>query len=518
MDPPPEKKRQRKSRSASAEPRNNAPGPSGRLPSRVASPPTEREARLAAELAASRAEAEGLRRELAALGRKAEADSRRLHALLASPTHESSHQVREYEDRLARAEAALQEADRRRRVVEAQWVQVERHLSVVQAQAAQSRASFGRFLENTVAPYVRREGTSSTTRLPHASSISPTSHRPPTQPPPPPPPLRPRSPSRRRSERDEPVSGDDVPYKRQRSSSYHESSRHSRPSPPATLPPIRSLTPHRQPSSAVPIRSPHIERLPPPPLPPPRHSSRSPGPSRFPLSQPFPLGIEPGPSRLPPPTRVLPTLSTALKTRPADELPPPSSAAPTPTPILLPLTTTTTTRAGSSSPLRSPGPPHASCRSFTTARRHPRARPPRRPPALDTSTIEVRSAGVPENYQHRFQAGVPGYGTGYGTLGRPPGGVGLGAGANGKRPRLGAYETMVFALDEPVETQQQPQYSYQPQPVASGSGAGRERSVEPATERDRSGSSSHRRSRDRERSLRPKQEEEEDARRWPRAR
>ncbi|KAJ7052091.1 hypothetical protein C8F01DRAFT_1262306 [Mycena amicta] len=215
MDSASSPKRHKKSRSGSAELQLQNPGPS--VP-----PPAEtitENSRLAAQLAESRHEAETLRRELEALRKKAD----RLQALLDSapppppPGHgdseRDSERERAYHDRLARAEAALQDAERSRRLVETHWMHAERYLAVIQAQAAQSRAAFGRFLETTTAPFVPRQG-----RSEHAprASLSPSTRRPPEPPPPP----RPSSAAAHRQHSDE--EEDRSRYKRQRSSSQHD--------------------------------------------------------------------------------------------------------------------------------------------------------------------------------------------------------------------------------------------------------------------------------------------------------
>ncbi|KAJ7852791.1 hypothetical protein B0H14DRAFT_3865975 [Mycena olivaceomarginata] len=102
------------------------------------------ESQLVALLSESRREAQSLRQELELVRRKADADHRQLQALSRkSPDHE----VRVFQERLARAEAALEDAETRNRFVERNWLQVERYLIIMQNQAADSRAAFSRLME-----------------------------------------------------------------------------------------------------------------------------------------------------------------------------------------------------------------------------------------------------------------------------------------------------------------------------------------------------------------------------------
>ncbi|KAJ6468237.1 hypothetical protein C8R45DRAFT_1017993 [Mycena sanguinolenta] len=110
-------------------------------PSRL--PPTT-DTQLVVLLSESRLEAISLRRELAALRKKSDEDQRRLRNLsVKSPDP----QVRVFQDRLARAEAALEDAEARNRFVERNWLQVERYLMIIQQQAADSRVAFSRLME-----------------------------------------------------------------------------------------------------------------------------------------------------------------------------------------------------------------------------------------------------------------------------------------------------------------------------------------------------------------------------------
>ncbi|KAJ6611928.1 hypothetical protein B0H10DRAFT_338684 [Mycena sp. CBHHK59/15] len=113
------------------------------------------ETQLVILLSESRREAESLREELAAVRKKADSDQRLLNSFL-----DSSGQLRQsdipfpaspdlhfFHERLAVAEAALEEAEAQNRIVAANWLQVDRYLSAVQHQAADSRAAFSRILE-----------------------------------------------------------------------------------------------------------------------------------------------------------------------------------------------------------------------------------------------------------------------------------------------------------------------------------------------------------------------------------
>ncbi|KAJ7617847.1 hypothetical protein FB45DRAFT_215356 [Roridomyces roridus] len=102
-------------------------------------------------LAESRSEADTLRRELAAVHKKAEADQRHLQALLAAASTksaaESAQIQRAYKDRLVRAETALEDAEHRSRVVQRNWRLLDNYLGNVQHHASASRAAFSRVIE-----------------------------------------------------------------------------------------------------------------------------------------------------------------------------------------------------------------------------------------------------------------------------------------------------------------------------------------------------------------------------------
>ncbi|KAJ6523830.1 hypothetical protein B0H19DRAFT_1200939 [Mycena capillaripes] len=135
-----------------------ATGSSGSAAPARSTSPAVTESQLVLLLSESRREADALRHELAAVRKKADADHRRLQTLTNSNTntntikssatdHAAHPQIRAYQERLARAEAALAEAEARSRFVEQNWLQVERYLSAVQRQAADARAAFARLVQ-----------------------------------------------------------------------------------------------------------------------------------------------------------------------------------------------------------------------------------------------------------------------------------------------------------------------------------------------------------------------------------
>ncbi|KAJ7053551.1 hypothetical protein C8F01DRAFT_1329865 [Mycena amicta] len=472
MDSAPSPKRHKKSRSGSAELQLQNPGPS--VP-----PPAEtitENSRLAAQLAESRHEAETLRRELEALRKKAD----RLQALLDSappPPHDDSERERAYHDRLARAEAALQDAERSRRLVETHWMHAERYLAVIQAQAAQSRAAFGRFLETTTAPFVPRQGgSSSRSEYAPRASLSPSTRRPPEPPP------RPSSAAAHRQHSHSDEEEDRSRYKRQRSSSQHdyivgvfddEAHRHHQFLRYPTLVtqshvldlPVRSLIPESATttrkrcdnlSRRIRIRARIRPRL---------------GIRRIPILIHIHIHIH---TRLPspPPQR---------QTHAQNRYMPPPRAIPIP---------------------HRDGPGELQII-------HDRAPPAPRPPSPEVDSVSVphSTAGVPPNYQHRFQ--VPNPSAGYGGYGRRAsavagvgiGGGGGGGGGGGRKPKLGAYETVVFSLGDSSVTEQQGQGHEQEQvrvgserrSAGEGSGSSSRAESQAASGSYRSGNSKSRR-------------------------
>ncbi|KAJ7082651.1 hypothetical protein B0H15DRAFT_436110 [Mycena belliarum] len=271
------------------------------------------EGQLVVLLAASRREAAALRDELAAVRKKADADNRRLESLLQSSSNpirpkSPDVQIRAYQERLAHAEAALDEAVTRSRIVESNWLQVDRYLAAIQRQAADSRTAFSRIiaqndgqlvLPDQSLPVLRREiplrdYISSGGSGEHAPSSS---HLPPRESPyspratiRPPPLLTPRAaPSRSPPDtrRVEPWDddGDDAesppPFKRLRPSGrLHELERAYRSrSPRGASPPVRRRPPVAPllPRPRDPDRARHPSReYMPPPLSPPRARTQGP--------------------------------------------------------------------------------------------------------------------------------------------------------------------------------------------------------------------------------------------------
>jgi len=132
------------------------------------SPPTSN-TQLAALLSDAFREADSLRRELSIVRKRAEKAERLVQALTPDPTGSpSAHQngnpqdqkqtvkmlIEDYEERLAQAEIAREEAETRRRVAQESWEQVERYLVLVESRAKDARIAFTRISEGSVAPLV----------------------------------------------------------------------------------------------------------------------------------------------------------------------------------------------------------------------------------------------------------------------------------------------------------------------------------------------------------------------------
>ncbi|KAF7298597.1 hypothetical protein MIND_00806700 [Mycena indigotica] len=479
------RKRQKRSpsRGVSAEPALANPPP----PAVTVQPVSENEYRLAAQLADSRREAEALRRELDAVRKKAD----RLQALVHSPQSSHSNEAA-YRERLARAEAALQEAERKRRHVETHWIHAERNLSVIHAQAAQSRATFGQFLE---------EMTTGIDPRPLSSGVSQRF-----------PPSRPSSAAgyvathHQRGLSDEEENQDQSRYKRQRSASHHETRRRSPPPPLPTLPPFRHL--QRPPGPPMPFPSPPLathyippqETIPPIRSPSSTRSSHT-YPSRPSLPQIYsPVEPEAGTSR----RSRTPTQSASFPRHSSQS--PTNSRYPPIRPALPPTTI--------------PIPPAASELQIIHDRSPPPPPPIMRPSSpygqLDSQTVPHTTAGVPAsgNYQHRFQAQVP-IGSAYGRRESGEPGFGgyyaRGEGGPGRKPtvKLGTYETVIFSLgDEQVPRypgQMQASTSLEAMQPGTGSVIGRGSLSRPGPSRLRRRS----RSRSREGSPGPEPEEEQ---------
>ncbi|KAJ7452855.1 hypothetical protein FB451DRAFT_1520903 [Mycena latifolia] len=370
------------------------------------------EAQLIVLLAESRREAAWLRQELATVQKKADADHRRLQTLLESSSNPARPkspdlQIRMYQDRIARAEAALHEAETRSRIVEGNWLQVDKYLSAIQRQAADSRTAFSRIisqndghlvLPNQALPLLRREiplrdYISSSPSGEHAPS---TSHRP-----------------------------------------RRDSSSTSLCSPRGHVRQLPLLAPRGPPSST--FRSPpdiaRAERWEGdgeyPDGPPPHKRSRASGRPHEPergLRPRSPRGPSPPPRRRSSASTIIPRTREAGRARyPSREyMPPPISPPRSRPPPHRQL-----------EPHRDTSPPRAADISHTYDARnpplqiiqHPHPPPPSPPPPPPAPPPPPQQSGdTPHQYQHRFH---------------------LGAGAYLPRRlvRPGAYETVVFALD-----------------------------------------------------------------------
>ena len=134
------------------------------------SPPTSN-AQLAALLSDAFRDADALRRELSITRKRVEKAERLIQNLTSDSTssppngnpQEQQHQqaqrhaqtikllTEDYEDRLAQAELARDEADSRRRLIQDSWEQVERYLALVESRAKDARIAFARISEGSVA-------------------------------------------------------------------------------------------------------------------------------------------------------------------------------------------------------------------------------------------------------------------------------------------------------------------------------------------------------------------------------
>ena len=125
------------------------------------SPPTSN-TQLAALLQDAFREVDALRRDLAIAKKRAEKAERLIQSLTSdpssSPPNQDQHQktfkrvIDDYEDRLAQAEIARDEAEARRRVAQETWEQIERYLSLVESRAKDARIAFTRISEGSSNP------------------------------------------------------------------------------------------------------------------------------------------------------------------------------------------------------------------------------------------------------------------------------------------------------------------------------------------------------------------------------
>lgn len=135
------------------------------------SPPTSN-TQLAALLSDAFRDIDALRRDLAVAKKRAEKAERLIQTLTADPTatgsppngnpqdqqqkHAQSVKkvIDDYEDKLAQAEMARDDAEARRRVAQDSWEQIERYLSLIESRSKDSRIAFTRILEGSVASIV----------------------------------------------------------------------------------------------------------------------------------------------------------------------------------------------------------------------------------------------------------------------------------------------------------------------------------------------------------------------------
>ena len=157
------------------------------------SPPTSN-TQLAALLSDAFRDLDTLRRDLAISKKRAEKAERLIQTLTSDPTgsppngnpqdQQQKHAqivkrlVEDYEDRLAQAEIAREEAEARRRAAQENWEQIERYLSLLESRAKDARIAFARTSEGSVAslvlpplpPHIGAGGGSLSTYPPSSSS------------------------------------------------------------------------------------------------------------------------------------------------------------------------------------------------------------------------------------------------------------------------------------------------------------------------------------------------------------
>ena len=136
------------------------------------SPPTSN-TQLAALLSEAFRDVDSLRRDLTVAKKRAEKAERLIQTLTSDPTGSpSAHPngnpqdqqqkhaqtvkrlIEDYEDRLAQAEMAREEAEARRRVMQESWEQVDRYLALAESRTKDARIAFTRISEGSVAPLV----------------------------------------------------------------------------------------------------------------------------------------------------------------------------------------------------------------------------------------------------------------------------------------------------------------------------------------------------------------------------
>ena len=127
------------------------------------SPPTSN-TQLAALLSDAFRDLDAVRRDLAIAKKRADKAERLIQTLTSDPSSSPPNQeknaqtvkrlIDDYEDRLAQAETAREEAEARRRAAQESWEQIERYLSLVESRAKDARIAFTRISEGSLAPLV----------------------------------------------------------------------------------------------------------------------------------------------------------------------------------------------------------------------------------------------------------------------------------------------------------------------------------------------------------------------------
>jgi hypothetical protein len=128
------------------------------------SPPTSN-TQLAALLSEAFREIDALKRDLAIAKKRAERAERLVQTLNSDPSSSPPNQdqqhaqtlkrlIEDYEDRLAQAEMAREDAEARRRVAQESWEQTERYISLVESRAKDARIAFARVSEGSLVPLV----------------------------------------------------------------------------------------------------------------------------------------------------------------------------------------------------------------------------------------------------------------------------------------------------------------------------------------------------------------------------
>lgn len=139
-------------------------------PHTLPSDPTTSNSQLATLLSDAYLELDAVKRDLSLTRKRADKAERLLQSLTTESTgsppngnpHDQQAQklaqniklIEEYEDRLAQAEIAREEADARRRVAQDAWEQLERYFVLVESRTKDARIAFTRISDGSVAPLV----------------------------------------------------------------------------------------------------------------------------------------------------------------------------------------------------------------------------------------------------------------------------------------------------------------------------------------------------------------------------